>query len=236
MISRPAVELTRVCTGETALMLGSSRNLSRSTIGIVVLLNARNNDEFGGCKRISAPTPSVRLPVSSEIPDVNPTTTRMRITSSATARMLTVVRTGRALRPAMIICLFIRINYSGRKPYKLRALRTLQVETVIGQFLVERRLLKRHFQRVFFKRPLNDDGLRKGFGTFGLVVQVLDVGFESSVFREYLFPRYLHIGPVDPQFLHQLCFGTANVDKTEHIITAAALNGLLQDRLHLRLI
>src|SRR5438034_7219414 len=86
-----------------ALMPGNSRNLSRSTIGIVVLLNARNNDEFGGCKRISAPTPSVRLPVSSEIPDVNPTTTRMRITSSATARMLTVVRTGRALRPAMII-------------------------------------------------------------------------------------------------------------------------------------
>src|SRR2546422_3702580 len=76
-------------------------------MGIVLLVSARNIDEFGGWTVISAPTPAVRLAVSLVIPVVNPTTMRINTTSRVTAKMLTVVRTGRALRPAMIICLFI---------------------------------------------------------------------------------------------------------------------------------
>ena len=43
----------------------------------------------------------------------------------------------------------------------LGTLWTLQVEGVVGQFLVERRLLKRHLHGIFFDGTLNDDGLRK---------------------------------------------------------------------------
>src|SRR5215813_13898473 len=111
MTSSPADELTSVCTGATALMPSSSAILSRSEMGIVLEFKASSRDEFGGCNQMSAPTPSVRFPVSFEIPLVRPTTTNIKMTSSATAKMLTVVRTGRAFRPAMIICLFIPVYH-----------------------------------------------------------------------------------------------------------------------------
>ena len=79
-------------------------------MGMVELLNASNKEEFGGWNKMSAPTPSVRLAVSLEIPAVSPTTTRINITSRATARMLTVVRTGRAARPATMIFLYMKKN------------------------------------------------------------------------------------------------------------------------------
>src|SRR5258708_34734587 len=69
-------------------------------------LNAMNTEEFGALKRMSPPTPAMRCPLSFMMPVVKPTINRMSITSRATARMLTSVRTGLAKRLAVMICLF----------------------------------------------------------------------------------------------------------------------------------
>ena len=74
--------------------------------------------EFGARRMMSPPTPVVRLPMSFMMPVVRPTITRMRVTSSATARMLTAVRTGLEIRFAVIICLF---NRSSLPPPTLRS-------------------------------------------------------------------------------------------------------------------
>jgi hypothetical protein len=54
----------------------------------------QNTDAEGGCNMMSAPTPSMRLAVSCTIPLVSPTMTITRVTSTATASTLTIVRIG----------------------------------------------------------------------------------------------------------------------------------------------
>src|SRR5437667_10049117 len=188
MTSRPLVELTWVWTGTTALTPSISRILSPKATGIVELLNASNNDEFGGWNRISAPTPSVRLPVSSEIPAVSPTTTRINVTSRVTARMLTVVRTGRAARPAMIIFLYMRNSKGpafraviGFELYQFGAGRALQVKSFDGERVVNRRLLENHLQRIVVNGPLNQNDLRKGNVSLTRISRIFDVGIHFSI-------------------------------------------------------
>src|ERR1051326_1711723 len=124
MTSNPDDEFTKVWTGATDFTSSISLILSPSVTGILLLLSASISEELGGCSQMSAPTPSVRLPVSLEIPFVRPITTRINTTSSETARMLTLVRTGRALRPERIIFLFITLHYLLSELHELGSLRT----------------------------------------------------------------------------------------------------------------
>jgi len=87
---------------------------------MVALFRARKSEELGGWNMMSAPIPSIRLPVSFEIPFVKPTTTKISVTSKATASTLTIVRTGLAQRPAKMICLFIFLIAA---PYSLEVSR-----------------------------------------------------------------------------------------------------------------
>src|SRR5262249_6445454 len=126
--------------------------------GMLPLLIARNNDEFGGWNMMSAPTPSVRFAVSVEIPVVSPTTTRINVTSRATASTLTMVLTGRAARPEIIICFFMLVRTGAlRLLHEFGSLALLQNESVGGEFLVYARFLERHFQRIIIGWALNLD-------------------------------------------------------------------------------
>src|SRR4051794_20232453 len=70
------------------------------------VLNDMMMPELGGLRMTSPPTPASRLPLSFMIPVVMPTMMRISVTSSATARILTNVRTGLEVRLAMMMCLF----------------------------------------------------------------------------------------------------------------------------------
>src|SRR5580693_5773779 len=63
---------------------------------MTALEKAKKMEEFGGCTRRSAPTPSTRFPHSEIIPEVNPTMRRTKMTWMAMAITLRRLRSGRA--------------------------------------------------------------------------------------------------------------------------------------------
>ena len=65
--------------------------------GITALEKAKKIEEFGGCTRMSAPTPSTRFPHSETTPEVRPTINKTRITWMAMAITLRELRMGRAV-------------------------------------------------------------------------------------------------------------------------------------------
>src|ERR1700730_7764357 len=71
---------------------------------MTALENAKKIDEFGGCTRMSAPTPSTRLPHSEITPEVRPTIIRTRMTWMAIAITLSAHRSGRAAMLPQNIC------------------------------------------------------------------------------------------------------------------------------------
>src|SRR5205085_10816746 len=143
------------------LTLGNFAISAVSVTDIVLLVRATNIEECGG-RIIISPTPAVLFAVSSDIPVVRPTMTRISITSSATARMLTVVRTGRALKPAMIICFFISLHRLLRQVESLCPFRTRQIPCRGIDFLVHLHTphLKRHLDLELLNWPLDNEGLR----------------------------------------------------------------------------
>src|SRR5260370_8912858 len=76
---------------------------------ITALEKAKKMDELGGCTRISAPTPSTRLPHSETTPEVSPTTSRTRTTWIEMATMLKPLRRGRTVR-------LLQTIFNGEKP------------------------------------------------------------------------------------------------------------------------
>src|SRR5580692_689806 len=90
--------------GAISSTLGSWLIPSPSDSCITALENAKKIDEFGGCTRMSAPTPSTRLPHSAITPDVSPTIIRIRTTWMAMAMMLRKQRNGRAEMLPQNIC------------------------------------------------------------------------------------------------------------------------------------
>jgi len=64
---------------------------------IPTLKKAKKIEAFGGCTRMSAPTPSTRFPHSEMTPVVRPAIINTRITWMAMAITLRKLRTGRAV-------------------------------------------------------------------------------------------------------------------------------------------
>ena len=64
---------------------------------MTALEKAKKIEEFGGCTKMSAPTPSTRFPHSEMTPEVRPTTIKTRITWIAMAMTLRKLRSGRAV-------------------------------------------------------------------------------------------------------------------------------------------
>ena len=62
-----------------------------------------SSDEPGGCTMMSAPMPTWRFLASLSMPMERPTMSRIRVTSTATATTLMMVRNGRCTRLAKII-------------------------------------------------------------------------------------------------------------------------------------
>src|SRR5713101_7646010 len=94
----------RISVGATSSTPGSAPILSPSDSCITALENAKKIEEFGGCTKISAPTPSTLFPHSEITPDVSPTINSTRITWMAIATTLSRLRSGRAAMLPQNIC------------------------------------------------------------------------------------------------------------------------------------
>src|ERR1700687_3076976 len=86
----------RITVGATTSTSGSASILAPRLSCITALEKAKKIGEFGGCTRISAPTPSTRLPHSEITPEVRPTIIRTKITWMAMAITLSEDRRRRA--------------------------------------------------------------------------------------------------------------------------------------------
>src|SRR5258708_17573568 len=86
----------RITVGATTSTSGSASIWSPKLSCITALEKAKNIGEFGGCTRISAPTPSTRFPHSEIIPEVRPTIIKTKITWMAMAITLREERSRRA--------------------------------------------------------------------------------------------------------------------------------------------
>src|SRR5262245_50030080 len=118
--------------------------------------------------------------------------TRISTTSRVTAKMLTVVRTGLALRPATIMCLFMYFYahlWSGL--YKLGAFRLGQIKERLFEFLIQRRLLKGHLDGPVFDGPMNNDKLGRWNSFFQVIILVVHPRIKPAVFAENLLSPYL---------------------------------------------
>src|SRR6266566_2707878 len=152
--------------GATAWTCGISSSRWAILIGIGALPKAMKLDDPGGWTSTSAPTPSMRLAASCSSPCVMPTTSITMLTSMATARTLTIVRTGRCRTLATIILLTTR-----RLPFRpflgvtlfaqldqLRVRRLSQLELLRRYRLIELRVVQdRYGQAVILDRPLDLD-------------------------------------------------------------------------------
>ena len=115
MTSRlPAVE-SWVTTGATATTWSSLRRRSATLMDTGAPLTPISSDEPGGCTMMSAPMPTCRFLVSVSMPTERPTIRRIRVTSTATATMLMMVRKGRCTRLAKIILFMVHFDCNGCK-------------------------------------------------------------------------------------------------------------------------
>ncbi len=94
----------RITVGATSSTLGSACSWSPRLSCITALENAKKIEELGGCTKMSAPTPSTRLPHSEITPEVRPTIIRTRITWIAMAMTLSSERSRRAAMFPQNIC------------------------------------------------------------------------------------------------------------------------------------
>src|SRR5262249_17022390 len=117
--------------------------------------------------------------------------TRISTTSSATAKILTDVRTGRAFKPATIICLFISVITYVRQIQEFGALGSGQIEHPRVQRFIHAHVFERDLDREVFDRPVNDNGFRVRNVAFALIVREVDVGFQTAVLTKHLLPGYL---------------------------------------------
>ena len=90
--------------GATSSTPGSAEIASPTDSCITALEKAKKIDELGGCTKMSAPTPSTRLPHSEITPDVRPTTISTRMTWMEIAMTVRAERMGRAVRLPQSIC------------------------------------------------------------------------------------------------------------------------------------
>src|ERR1700730_6973371 len=94
----------RITVGAVTSTPGSASIWSPRLSCITALENAKKMGEFGGCTRISAPTPSTRFPHSEMTPEVRPTIIRTKITWMAMAMTLRKDRSRRATMLPQNIC------------------------------------------------------------------------------------------------------------------------------------
>src|ERR1700744_6133187 len=83
-------------------------------------LRDESTDVPGGRKKMSAPVPRARRADSCNVPLLTPTSVRIMVTSTAMARMLNAVRTGRGARLAKVSLLSNQINSNGYRFIPLR--------------------------------------------------------------------------------------------------------------------
>src|SRR5579863_3975612 len=86
----------RISVGATSSTPESAAILSPKDSCMTALEKAKKMEEFGGCTRRSAPTPSTRFPHSETTPEVRPTINRTKMTWMAMAMTLRELRSGRA--------------------------------------------------------------------------------------------------------------------------------------------
>src|SRR6266446_3593287 len=95
----------RITVGATTSTSGSASNWSPRLSCITALENAKKIGEFGGWTRMSAPTPSTRLPHSETTPEVRPTIISTKMTWMAMAITLRRDRSRRAAILPQNICI-----------------------------------------------------------------------------------------------------------------------------------
>src|ERR1700737_4741616 len=114
--------------GATSSTPGKALMMSPNDSCITARENAKNMEEFGGCTRMSAPTPSTRLPHSETTPEVRPAIISTKISWMAMAVTLKELRRGRAVMLPQNICSkengpsnvsFITADRRGTLPYCL---------------------------------------------------------------------------------------------------------------------
>src|ERR1700691_2167116 len=195
--SVPAVD-TCVITGATFTTCGSLARISATLIGIGLPVSPAMKDDPGGSTITSAPIPAARDCWSCSMPMHKPTISRISVTSSATATMLIIDRTGRCTRfptiirfimPALrLLALAIRrlrcrCRRRGALPQMphLRALRLFQCELVVGQRFIDFQLHHVQGNVVILSRAFNPDGAWEADARPIFVVLVTRVGLDVAL-------------------------------------------------------
>src|SRR5271157_414177 len=205
MTFSPATEFTTNSTGATARTWGSSSKRSPILTGMGACVRPMRNEAPGGCTRMSAPTPSIRLALSFTSPWQRPTTRMTIPTSMATARMLTAVRMGRCRILEMINLLIKRVFLWlwRAQVYQLRPLGFLQVEFLRGDGLIESGLFNGDGNLVVILRPVQFDVGWIANTLKILIVGVLDIFSTSAIRLIELRPHQLQVRAVEPRLAPQ---------------------------------
>ena len=169
--SDPAVEIW-VTTGATATTCGNLARMPPTLMDIGAPVSPTMYEDPGGMTITSAPIPACLCLVSFRMPSDNPTISRIRVTSRATATILIRERIGRCTRLPTIIRFIILIevlellpvtarSLSGiglSKPHHFRSRRLFQCKLIVLKRFVQFKLYEAEGNVVILLRPFDLDG------------------------------------------------------------------------------